>query len=369
MARGRPATPLGTHGEISEPEKLGEKKYRVSTYLRLYSGKTVRVRATGTSPTAAKRALEARCAERLQGDEAKDLTFTSPLSKLMDEWLQQHDVSESSRNTYQKCIDLHISPNIGALRLNELTTPRVQTFLESLTPGTAKTARAALGSAVSMAVRWGVMTRNPVRDTKLKKARRTEVRALTDEQIIAYRTAVEQWCGSNANGTKRGESLLEIVDVLRGSGMRIGEVLGLRWQDVDLDAGTVAVTGKVNNKGGRDEWPKTDSSRRIIPVKSCAVEALQRQWEKDYRPFMGDVVFPTRNGTYLTVQNVEGNLRSARGDLKIVPHDFRKTVATKIEQTHGMLAASRYLGHSSTKVTEQAYLAKPRQLPDYTGSF
>ncbi len=52
-------------------------------------------------------------------------------------------------------------------------------------------------------------------------------------------------------GTKRGEALLEIVDVLRGSGMRIGEVLGLVWSDIDLDKGTVAITGQVDNKGGR----------------------------------------------------------------------------------------------------------------------
>lgn len=369
MARGRPATPLGTHGAISKPEKIGEKKYQTSTYLRLYSGKTVRVRATGTSPSAAKRALEQRCAQRLQGDEAKDLSFTSPLSKLLDEWIRQHDVDPSSLNTYQKCIDLHINPKIGALRLNELATPQLQGFLESLTPGTAKTARAVLGSAIGLAVRWGVMTRNPVRDTKLKKKKQTEVKALTPEEMAAYRNAVKAWCGSNENGTKRGESLLEIVDVFRGSGMRLGEVLGLRWQDVDLEAGTIAVTGQVDRSGGRKDWPKTSSSRRIIPVKQCAIDALRRQWNKDYRPVMGEIVFPTRNGTYRTVSNVNGNLREARGDLKIVPHDFRKTVATMIQRDYDDLAASRYLGHSSTKVTEQSYLARPKQLPDYTDSF
>lgn len=369
MARGRPATPLGAHGDISKPKGIAEKKYQVDTYLRLYNGKTVRVQATGTSPAAARRNLEARCAQRLQGEDSNELTSTSKVAQLMKTWLAQHDVSESSKHTYQKCIDLHISPQIGDLRLNELTTPRMQTFLESLTPGSAKTARAALGSATGMAVRWGVMHRNPVRDTKLQTARRKEVNALTDDEIGQYRTRIEQWCGSNPSGTKRGESLLEIVDVLQGSGMRIGEVLGLTWESINFKEGTIAITGQCDNKGGRKEWPKTESSRRVIHVKQTAINALKRQWEKDYRPIMGEVVFPTRNGTYRSVPNVESRLREARGDMKIVPHDFRKTVATKIEQTHGMLAASRYLGHSSTKVTEQAYLARPSVVPDYSSSF
>ncbi|MDN6478299.1 MAG: hypothetical protein L0K58_10380, partial [Corynebacterium variabile] len=57
------------------------------------------------------------------------------------------------------------------------------------------------------------------------------------------------------------------------------------------------------------------------------------------------------------------------GEDDITPHDFRKTVATRIERDHGMLSASRYLGHSSTAVTEKAYLARPEILPDLTASF
>ncbi|TXS65807.1 hypothetical protein CHU71_02535 [Corynebacterium sp. LK14] len=370
MARGRPATPLGTHGEVHvTPLSESNNKFRASTYLRLLNGKTVRVRATGASEAKAKRALEERCAQRLQGEDNEELGTTSRLSRLIELWIAQHDVSESSRNTYQKCIDLHINQQIGDIRLNELSTQKLQAFLESLSPGTAKTARAALGSAAGLAVRWGVMNRNPVRDTKLKATKRKDPNALTDKEMDDYRNAVEKWCGSNEMGTKRGESLLEIVDVLRGSGMRIGEVLGLVWSDIDLDKGTVAITGQVDNKGGRKNWPKTESSRRIITVNQGAVNALRRQWEKEYRPYMGDTVFPTRNGTFRTVANVEGDLRKARGEMKIVPHDFRKTVATRIEEKYGMLAASRYLGHSSTKVTEQSYLARPDVLPNYTDAF
>ena len=369
MARGRPATPPGTYGAISKPKQLPNGVYQTSTRLRLFNGRTVRIRATGKTPTKAEQALKERCTARLQGDDNDELRVTSTISSLMKLWIAQHDVTDSSKETYQKCIDMHINPGVGNLRLNEFTAQRAQHFLGSLTPGTARTARAALGSACGLAVRWGVMPRNPVRDTKLKKKRRNEVRVLTDEEIQEYRDAVEKWCGSNTSGTKRGESLLEIVDVLRGSGMRIGEVLALRWNDVDLEVGTLTIRGTVDNKGGRKSFPKTETSRRTIPVKECALQALKRQCAKEYRPYFGEIVFPTRNGTYRTVPNVSGDLKKARGDLDIHAHDFRKTAATRIEEKHGVMAASRYLGHSSTSVTEQSYLARPSVLPDYTDAF
>ncbi|MGP5242518.1 site-specific integrase [Corynebacterium flavescens] len=184
----------------------------------------------------------------------------------------------------------------------------------------------------------------------------------------AYRARLVAWCGGNGMGPARGEGLVEIMDVVRGSGARIGEVLALRWIDVDLEAGTISITGTTDEVGGRKDTPKTSSSRRVIPVASIALDALRRQWDKPYREHMPELVFPTRTGQVRTVRNTETRLRAARGDLDIKPHDFRKTVATRIEQQYGLLAASRYLGHSGTVVTEQAYLAAPAVVPDYTAA-
>lgn len=367
MARGRPATPLGTHGEITVHE-LGEKRYRADTRLRLHTGQTVRVRATGTSKTGAKRALEERCAQRLGATDSEEVHTTSPLTALLTAWITQHDVSRRSKEIYQKTIDNKIAPALGQVRLNELTTPRLQQFLNTQTPAGARSARAILGSACGLGVRWGVLTHNPVRDTQLPKRKKREVRALTDVEMNAYRARLVAWCGGNGMGPARGEGLVEIMDVVRGSGARIGEVLALRWIDVDLEAGTISITGTTDEVGGRKDTPKTSSSRRVIPVASIALDALRRQWDKPYREHMPELVFPTRTGQVRTVRNTETRLRAARGDLDIKPHDFRKTVATRIEQQYGLLAASRYLGHSGTVVTEQAYLAAPAVVPDYTAA-
>lgn len=368
MARGRPVAPLGEWGSVAYAT-LPSGAIQARTRLRLMSGKMARVSATGKDENAALKELVKRCGQRLNTEDHSVLSTTSKVSSLMDAWIEQHDVTESSINTYTKCLDLHIKPQIGELRIGELSTQRLQQFLDSLTPGTAKTARAALSSACGLAIRWGIMPNNPVSFTKLKKKKKSEVNALTEQQIEEYRTAIKEWCGSNHVGTKRGDGLLEIVDVLIGSGMRIGEVLGLRWQDVNFDDGTISITGQDDGNGGRKEFPKTESSRRTIRVKRIALDALRRRWESPGREYFGEIVFPTRNGTYRTGNNTQTRLREARGDLKIVPHDFRKTVATRIEEEYGLLAASRHLGHASTKVTEQAYLARPKVIPDYTSAF
>lgn len=366
MSRGRPATPLGTHGVVSKPRVLDSGKVQVSTYLRLFNGKTVKVRATGASAAAARRALGARCQQRLQGDDVTDLTTTSPLRRLLETWLPRHDVGERSRELYKQNIRLHVTPALGEVRLNELSTPRVQVFLDSLTPGTARSCRAILGSAVSLAVRWGLMVHNPVRDTQLPKTERREVVTLTNQEMDDYREQLVSWCGGNEAGPKRGEGLVEIMDVVRGTGARIGEVLALRWSDVDLEQGVITIAGTTDEKGGRKDHPKTERSRRTIRIAPIALQALQRQQDKGFREILGEPVFPTRNGTYRTVRNTETRLRKARGTLSVQPHDFRRTVATRIEERYGVLAASRHLGHASTAITERAYLAAPEIIDDYT---
>lgn len=372
MSRGRPATPLGTFGKI-HTEKLDNGKWVASCYVKLSNGKRKRPTARGTSENKAISALKVKCkAIDTTAADTGALTTTSPLSVLMEQWIGRHDVSENTRNTYQSCIDLHISPGIGSIRLNELTTPIVQVFLDGLTPGTAHTARAALSSALGMAVRWGVMPTNVVRDTKLPKKKRRDPYVLTEDEILEYRDRITAWSGGNQYGPARGDGLLEIVDVCIGSAARIGEVLALRWEDVDLDAGTITISGTIDkDTGKRKDWPKTESSRRTITVTTIAVDALRRQWEKPSREILGEPVFPRRTGEWRSVDSVETRLRDARGDGMdhITPHAFRRTAATKIERRFGMLAASRYLGHSSTAVTEQAYVSRPEIIADYTSAF
>lgn len=373
MSRGRPATPLGTFGDINTTQ-LDTGKWQAETRMRLKSGQRKRVRARGKTEKAAETALKVKCGQLTGTTDTRSLASTSTLRRLLEEWAKVHDVAPRTADIYASAIRRHINPAIGDIRLNELDTATLQDFFSSLRDSAARTSRAVLGSACGMAVRWNVMETNPVRETKLPKRKPVEAVELTDEQISAYRAAVVAWCGGNKYGVARGEGLVDIIDVCIGTGCRIGEVLALRWEDIDLDAGTITVAGTTDDHGGRKDTPKTDKSRRTMPVDDGLVKALQARWDRPEREYMGDPVFPTITGGYRIVTNVEAQLRKARETMtieipenwKITPHKFRSTAGTRIERDHGMLAAARWLGHSSTAVTERHYLARPKVLPNYS---
>jgi integrase len=161
--------------------------------------------------------------------------------------------------------------------------------------------------------------------------------------------------------------MADIIDLMLATGARIGEILALRWVDIDLDAErpTVTINGTIKTEPGRGTYrkasPKSDASVRTVALPGFAVAMLQRR-----RSATGEnpsaAVFPTRNGTWQQVNNVERRWRQIRhgtGLDWVTPHTFRKTVATLISERVGAEAASQQLGHSYPAITREFYIAKP----------
>ncbi|AIU92223.1 hypothetical protein AY498_09490 [Corynebacterium ulcerans] len=377
MVRGRPRTTPGTHGEITY-NTLPNSNTQASTYLRLYNGKTVRVRATAKSKTKAKQQLEQRCQQRLGTPNATTLNPATQLTTLLDHWAKQHDVNERSRTVYTNTINNHITPAIGALTLAELTPLTLQSFISDLTPGTAKTCSAVLSNALKYAVRLGALHNTPWQAIRLPKNETNEIQALTNTQIATYQKAVKKWCGGNDMGPQRGFGLPELIDLLAGSGIRIGEALGLRLCDIDTTNRQITIRGQADGNGGRTETMKNRGSqfaKRTIAITQQASDALQKMAESDLVQVLvansdtpGETpVFPTYRGTFRTVNNVNRQLRDATEKLPwhITPKSFRSTVASRIAAIHGQEAARLHLGHSSVATTEKYYTAPPPIIQDY----
>lgn len=382
MSRGQPPTPPGTHGNISY-STAPSGKIKALTNLRLYTGKRVQVTATGKSKAEATRKLEARCTERLGTPYAEVITPNTQLSKLIETWIDQHDVTDHSKRIYKQVIDAHIQEGIGQLRLNELTPVTLQAFINELTPGTAKTTATVLSAALNYAVRVGGLATSPWQSIKLPKADRKPVANITKEQQDAYIEAIERWCtGLDPNqgddeepaGHKRGHGLPQIVRVIAGSGLRSSEVLGLRITDVDPANRRVIVTGQSDASGGRTERIKNHASqfaRRNITITADAAAAIQEQLDSEAVQFWGEPLFPSRNGTYITVRNLNRWLRLATAGMnfgvKITPKQFRSTISSRISEKYGIDAAQRQLGHSKRTTTEAYYTAPPPLIEDYLG--
>jgi integrase len=151
------------------------------------------------------------------------------------------------------------------------------------------------------------------------------------------------------------------------TGARIGEILALRWVDVALDADrpNLTINGTIKTEPGKGTYrkasPKSDSSLRTIVLPEFALAVLRRrQAAAGENP--NDAVFPTRNGTWQQVNNVERRWRQIRKDTGlewVTPHTFRKTVATLISERVDAETASQQLGHSSPAITREFYISKP----------
>lgn len=208
---------------------------------------------------------------------------------------------------------------------------------------------------------------NPVRQTSRLRRPKTETRSLSLAEVARLRAALRQTMTQERSKPKESPDLSDVFEVMLATGARIGEVLALRWREVDLDSNppTLTITGTIKSEPGRPTYrkdsPKTDAGVRTLVIPRFAVEVLRRRRrEEPGNPV--DAVFATRNGTWHQVANMERRWRKVRreADLEwVTPHIFRKTVATLISERVDAETASKQLGHSSSAITRQFYIAKP----------
>lgn len=374
----RPRLELGTWGKIKR-KPIAENKWRARARFRDFTGMTRQREAYGASGPKAERQLIANLRAEVEsaGDSINGRTTVSALSKF---WLTDPDLtnncSEQTIERYTDSLEHHVLPALGEYMLMEATVSRVDKFLRTMaatTPGLAKTARTVLNGMFKLAVRHDALRSNPVRDVRLPTNRKKPVQALTVDEVTTLREGLRKWQdGTGYRGPRRGSELLDVVDVMLGTGLRISEVLALRWEDVDLgEHPTVTISGTLvylKKKGlFRQEHTKTSSGFRILTLPSFAVDVLLRR-SVEMIPTETNAVFPSGAGTWKWPNNYRRTLRDALKAMEneggISPHVFRKSVATLIDAEATLEAAAAVLGHSGTAVTSKHYVAKAAAAPD-----
>jgi len=270
-----------------------------------------------------------------------------------------------------------VVPALGNLRIREATVGRLDKVLRGIAkdhPVAAKLAKVVLGQMFAFAVRRGALTTNPVRDTGRLRAPQRKVVALDTEQLDAVRSAIRTWQRPTPgkSGPRPTGDLADIVDLMLATGVRIGEVLALRWADVDLapNQPTVTVCGTivyVKGKGFfRQDWTKSNAGYRTVILPGFAVGMLLAR-KLTVADNTIDAIFPSRRNTWLSPHNVRRQWRQARADTGlewVTPHTFRKTVATLIDKEATTKNAAGQLGHATEHVTKKHYVEKPALAPD-----
>ncbi|MBC9735447.1 tyrosine-type recombinase/integrase [Nocardioides marmotae] len=330
--------------------------------------------ATGTTKAAAERALRAKLVHRQTPTTGGTLSRETTLAQLTQEWVSflrsEGRIEQSTVNEYQRVLDNVILPKLGSLRLRELSTSRLERFLvglRSVSPSRQRKAKVVLSAALGMAVRHDVLMVNPVQQTSRIQRERSATRSLTTEELREVSKALDRWEATQRPGPQASTDMRDIVDLMLATGARIGEILALRWTEVDLDATPprLTITGTIKTEPGKGTYrkpsPKTDASLRTLSLPDFGVAVLRRrQQEHSGNPL--DAVFPTRNGTWQQVTNVERRWRQIRKDTSVqwvTPHTFRKTVATLIAEAVDAETAAQQLGHTSPDITREFYIAKP----------
>ena len=224
-----------------------------------------------------------------------------------------------------------------------------------------------MGAMLGMAVRHDALAVNPAQQSSRIHRERSETRSPTLEDLSTVRDALRAWTAEQRPGPKASSDMADIIDLMLATGARIGEILALRWEDVALDAArpSLTINGKIKTEPGKGTYrkasPKSDSSVRTVVIPDFAIAALRRRLAAA-RENPNDAVFPTRNGTWQQVNNVERRWRQVRMDTGldwVTPDWFRKTVATLISERVDADTASHQLGHSSPAITREFYISKP----------
>ena len=384
---GRPPLAPGTFGAISSGQD-GKGRYVARARFRNFDGSYSMPSATGNSAGAAERALRVKlltlASHAPMGTDITPNTFlTQVTAAWLDEITDEKRLRPQSIRQYRHIVERLINPTLGQLRVREVTVGAVDGFLRARArehPAQAKMAKHVLSRVMNLAERHQAIRYNPVSSVRGLRSDHQEIRALEPHQVAVVRDILrahrnpEKNTGVTFMGPKPTSDLADIVDVMLGTGLRIGEVLALRWSDVDLSSekATISVTGtiiKVDGKLDRQSEPKSRAGRRTLVLPSFAAGVLlRRQIENPPNDF--DAVFPSRAGTWMSDHNVRRRLRDALAETDyswVSTRTFRKTVATLIDRTAGAKSAARQLGHASEATTEGHYIAKTAIAPDLSG--
>lgn len=322
-----------------------------------------RVTAAAKTQAEAKR----RCREKVrQAEKGLDLSKTRQTVKTYLAWWLENVVSgrcsEKTQRTYADIVRLHIEPELGKHEIGKLTAQHVTTLMRTkekagLSARTVGHIRGTLRTALNDAVRQEIVDRNVAMRTDPPKRDASDREPFSIEEAKAFLTATA--LDPNA-------ALYRLAVTL---GLRRGELLGLQWRDVDLDAGTLRVSRSLGRVGREIvlKEPKTDRSRRTLSLGASNVAALRKH--KDEQAFARKkagglwhdtgYVFVSSIGTSIDPDNltkqfkallVGAGLRDQRF------HDLRHAAATlMLRDGLPVHEVSAVLGHAQTSTTLNVY--------------
>ena len=332
-------------------------------YARTTSGARKRVVVYGKSLDEARGKLVKAQQEARAGVPVPDEAWK--LGLYLEYWLENF-VKQNRRpatyNLYEMIARLYLIPGLGTKRLTSLTVPMVQDFLnQRLAKGDSvrkvQVMRTVLSAALTRAMREELVVRNVARLVELPEWRRATIRPWSADEARQFLAVAKP------------DPLYAAFVLLIFYGLRRGEALGLRWEDIDFDAGTIRIRQQLQRIRGELLLAplKTQAGKRDLPLLDVVRQALDGQAKRQagYRAEMGiawpetGLVFTTRTGRPVEPRNFVRSFRRICDDNKIrliKVHHLRHTVGSMLKDL-GVPArdAQTILGHTRISTTLEIY--------------
>ena len=271
----------------------------------------------------AKREAQIECAKliaELQSGASIDLnkiTVAEFLDRFETDWATVH-LSARSAQRYRGVLN-HVRPNLGEAQLQKLRPADIAALYAALTraglaPRSIRLIHNVLHKALSQGKTWGIIRDNPADLARPPKAPDRETPMLQPDQAAAVLDRL------------RGKPLYLLASLALGTGMRRNEMLGLRWGDVDLDAGRLTIEQALEQTaahGIRVKGPKTKHGRRTISLPAHLVAELRQHWREQQEQRLGmglgkapegSPVFTTADGRHLKPQRHHQGVAGGYGD-------------------------------------------------------
>jgi integrase len=330
-------------------------RYEGAVYVATTSGANKRVRLYGATRAEVHTKLTEAKAKNDQGILASDRSWL--LGDYLDYWLESI-IKPSRRPTtyesYEGNVRLYLKPGLGALKLTQITVPVLQRFLnQQLSDGRSvrkvEMLKETLSPALSQAMYEELLTRNVARLVKLPSHEREDIEPWTPSEVTRFFDAAKD---------HRWYPAFLLVALY---GLRRGEVLGLRWSDIDVKASVIRVRQQVVRANGVIHIGplKTRAGRRDLPSLSVVSEELAKHRARHVGTSDDDLVFTTATGHSIEPNKLTQTFYAicAQYQLRRIKlHHLRHTAATILKDL-GVPArdAQLILGHSNIAITQQIY--------------
>lgn len=332
--------------------------------------------------------LSEQMASVVRGDHVAPDRAAMTFGALADTWKAGlTSRTASTRRSYESVLNTHVLPRWRDVRLSDIEHSQIVTWMAGLTsekklaPSTVRHCHVVTRMILDLAVRDGRMPRNLCDGVQLPRARRATQRFLSRDEITRLVSAANHLATERDKAQRAGKRVdsVEIkkddegrnvipaaelsVDglmmrVLAMTGIRWGELAGLRVECVDLDKRRLRISASVSEVGGKLEWSDTKNhTARAVAFPSSLVKPLRAQMEEKSPDAL---VFPSRSGE--PIRNPAWSKRVFKPAVELAqlapltPHDLRDTYASlAIQAGASVKDVQRQLGHSSAAMTLDVY--------------